>query len=844
MLLATGPAPAFHVRRAAPRAAGLAAASASAAATTWEVSPGSTGACTPADPNCATIQAAVNAASGGDTIQVAAGTYAEHVSVGKSLALSGAGAASTTVDGTQSGTVFTVNPGATVSLSGVTVSNGKGPSFDGGGIHNDRGMLSVTDITVSGNTSSFGGGINSSRGTLNITNSTVSGNSTFFSNGGGIRNGGVLNITNTTVSGNSASEGGGGIFNGSTLNVTDITVSGNSAKNGGGIHNGDGARMNLTDSTVGDNSALFGGGISNDGGTLSVTDSTVSGNSGGEGGGIANHHRVFARFIIGGVLNLTNSTVSHNSATSGGGGVFKSDFAGTIVNARNNIIADNTAPSAPDFRGALASQGHNLIGSTDGLTGATPADLTGLDPMLLPLGDYGGPTRTHALRPGSPAIDAGDDAVLLPPLNLTTDQRGSPRKVGSRVDIGAVEFNPGEDMRGIFQFGAATYTVGEGGGHVVITVTRVGQLGQAATVDFATADNDPGSLLPCGAATGNASSRCDYGATSGTLQFAPGDTAKTLTVIVNDDAFVEGAEAAGLLLGNPTGQSALGQQSAATLQITDDDTTPPTTNPIDDSQFFVRQHYHDFFSREPDAPGLAHWTNVIESCMGDAQCREVRRINVSGAFFLSIEFEQTGYLIERTYKAAYGDATGTSTLNGPHTLQVPIVRFEEFLPDTQRIGRGVVVLQPGWEAQLEANKVAFFREFVQRPRFLADYPLSLSPTDFVDRLNGRARGPLDAAERLALIDELTNNNTTEGRAGVLREVAEDSTLEAAEKNRAFVLMQYFGYLRRNPNSAPDSDYTGYEFWLGSLEKAGGNFVQAELVKAFISSIEYRSRFGQ
>jgi len=266
-------------------------------------------------------------------------------------------------------------------------------------------------------------------------------------------------------------------------------------------------------------------------------------------------------------------------------------------------------------------------------------------------------------------------------------------------------------------------------------------------------------------------------------------------------------------------------------------------NLIDNTQFFVAQQYRDFLSREPDASGLAHWTNVADNC-GDPDPL-VCRINVSAAFFLSIEFQETGYLVERFYKAAFGDAVGTSTLGGTtHTLAVPVIRFNEFLPDTQRIGRGVVVLAPGWEALLEANKVAYAQEFVQRPRFLAAFPTTMSATQFVDQLNQRAGFPLDAAERQALINELAaGSNSVAARASVLRKVAEDATLADAEKNRAFVLMQYFGYLRRNPNDPPDTDYTGYDFWLGNLEKFGGNFVQAELVKAFIQSTEYRQRFA-
>src|SRR5205085_11075590 len=127
---------------------------------------------------------------------------------------------------------------------------------------------------------------------------------------------------------------------------------------------------------------------------------------------------------------------------------------------------------------------------------------------------------------------------------------------------------------------------------------------------------------------------------------------------------------------------------------------------------FVRQHYHDFLNREPDAPGLQFWTNEIESCGADSACREVKRINVSAAFFLSIEFQETGYLVERIYKTAYGDATSPNVAG-----TVPVIRLNEFLPDTQRIGQGVIVGQGNWQQQLEDNKNAYALEFVRRQRF-------------------------------------------------------------------------------------------------------------------------------
>jgi hypothetical protein len=171
------------------------------------------------------------------------------------------------------------------------------------------------------------------------------------------------------------------------------------------------------------------------------------------------------------------------------------------------------------------------------------------------------------------------------------------------------------------------------------------------------------------------------------------------------------------------------------------------------------------------------------------------------------------------------------------------VRFQQFFPDTQEISRGLVVGATNWEQQLEANKQAFLLRFVQRPEFLARYPRTLSPAQFVDALNANAGGVLDASERQSLINELSANNTDAGRADVLREVAEDAGLVQQEFNRAFVLMQYFGYMRRNPNDPPDADFTGFNFWLGKLNEFNGNYIAAEMVKAFINSTEYRQRFG-
>ena len=267
-------------------------------------------------------------------------------------------------------------------------------------------------------------------------------------------------------------------------------------------------------------------------------------------------------------------------------------------------------------------------------------------------------------------------------------------------------------------------------------------------------------------------------------------------------------------------------------------------NKIFDSQFFVRQHYLDFLGRSPDSSGLGFWNNEIVSCALDQACIEVKRINVSAAFYLSIEFQETGYLAYRTYKTAFADPDGQAVINSqPTVIKVPRVRFNEFLSDTQQLGAGVQVGIGNWQQQLENNKQAYMLAFVQRGDFQTAFPASMSADAFVTQLDARAGGVLSAGEKASLIAILgATPNDLAKRAQVLRAVAEDDDLKTLEKNRAFVLMQYFGYLRRNPNDAPDNDHTGWKFWLDKLNAFNGNFVNAEMVKAFISSIEYQQRF--
>ena len=280
--------------------------------------------------------------------------------------------------------------------------------------------------------------------TVNIFGLTMS-NGNLGSSGGAVLNSGTLTLTNTIVSANTAGSGGGGLYNTGTLTLTNSTVSGNNGGNifeGGGIYNTSSSMLLLTNTTVSGNTAGdYGGGIFNNGGVAALADSTVSGNVGGQLGGA---------IVNGGTLTLTNCTVSGNNSGPGGHAVF--NFSNGTANIKNTIVAGNIVGSGagPDLGGSFDSQDYNLIGNTSGasFTGTTAHNITNVNAQLGPLANNGGPTQTHALLAGSPALDAGDNSVTGAPLNLSTDQRGAgfsrivdgpDADTTATVDIGALE---------------------------------------------------------------------------------------------------------------------------------------------------------------------------------------------------------------------------------------------------------------------------------------------------------------------------------------------------------------------------------------------------------------------
>lgn len=379
------------------------------------------------DSGAGSLRRAILDASSGDTINFAPSVTtvnltSDELVIDKNLTIIGPDANRLTVQRSTNAPEFRIfhirSNTVTVSISGITISNGSVSEGDGdGGGVRSAGRLTLSDSVISGNqafgTELFGGNggsVLNENGTMTITRCTISNNSAQYTGGS---------------SGDVGSSSGGGILNysGGSLTITNSTISGNSCS---------------TDDFFGEHSDIGdGGGIRNDG-SMTITNSTISGNSVAgsnpmDGGGISNR--------VSGNLQITSSTVVHNSASSGasafGGGI----FADGVTTTDSSIIALNSAPTGPDFTGGgdLQSTGYNIIGNdADAVINSQPTDQIGtpaapLDPLLEPLADNGGPTLTHALQSGSPAIDRGDPAA--PPQ----DQRGYGR--AGVPDIGAFEFN-------------------------------------------------------------------------------------------------------------------------------------------------------------------------------------------------------------------------------------------------------------------------------------------------------------------------------------------------------------------------------------------------------------------
>ena len=382
---------------------------------------------TTADSGEGSLRDVIAAAQSGDTIQFSAALNGQIITltsgelmIDKSVTITGPGVSQltvrrSTVAGTPAFRIFEVIAGRVVTIQGLTISNGYAPDSNppfrsGGGIYNSA--------------------------TLTMSNCALIGNRTDY-DGGGIYNdyyGTMLTMDNCTVNNNFASGYGGGIYSGGPLTITNCILSGNYGERGGGIYNA--TTLTLSNSTLGSNTAYYGGGIYDSHGsntTVTISNSTLSGNiANGKGGGIYDTTGMF----------LTHSTLSGNSADTGtGGGIYHDSgmFSAAFEIGNTILKAGTLGANIVNNSGTVTSHGYNLSSDEGGGALNGSGDLINTDPMLGPLQDNGGPTFTHELLIGSPAIDRGDPNFTPPPLY---DQRGYARVFNGRIDIGSLEVQP------------------------------------------------------------------------------------------------------------------------------------------------------------------------------------------------------------------------------------------------------------------------------------------------------------------------------------------------------------------------------------------------------------------
>jgi hypothetical protein len=363
------------------------------------------------------------------------------------------------------------------------------------------------------------------------------------------------------------------------------------------------------------------------------------------------------------------------------------------------------------------------------------------------------------------------------------------------------------------QLSQSTYHISEGSGFASITVTRTGDTASALAVNYSTLD--AAGLASCTQLNGQASERCDYSTTLGTLRWAAGEGAnKTFTIPVVDDRHQEGDEVLTVALSNPLGATISGAQSTATVIISDNGNDTGTSNPIDEHGFFINQQYLDFLGRLPDGGGFANWMATLGACPGGGygtQNPDCDRIKIAMSTFQSAEFQSRGYWAYRFYEVAFGRRPS----------------YSEFIPDMAQVGG------PKSPQEEALAKDQYMNEFVLRGAFVNGYAATVNnPTAYVDTLlqtAGLANHPL----RATLMAQLQGGQKT--RAQVLREIVESKEVEDRFYIRGFVSMMYYGFLRRDP------DQTGFQNYVNQLNQT---WDPRKVTFDFIYSAEYMGRFGK
>jgi glucose/arabinose dehydrogenase len=382
--------------------------------------------------------------------------------------------------------------------------------------------------------------------------------------------------------------------------------------------------------------------------------------------------------------------------------------------------------------------------------------------------------------------------------------------------------SPNASAAPIIEFTSGFVRVNENdlSGVATVTVTRGGNVLAAASVDYATSDTFGDA--PCQNNFGsNASGRCDYTPVVGTLRFAPGEQSKTVQIPLINDAYIEPGEIFTLTLRNPVGAS-LGAFSSSSIQILSDDSQTLPQNPIEDQSFFIRQQYIDFLGRVVEPAGFQFWDNRMNNCPAGQICD---RIDTSLRFFQSDEFQERGFYVYRLYDEVLG--------------RLP--RYAEFVPDMARLNG------PQTVAEQRLSKDAYLLNFINKAEFRSLYGQYLS-SDGLTAVNAAgfvnalcARAGITPASKQTLINNLQSG--ARDPAHTVEDFILSPELSAVGTrfyDRGFITMQYFGYLKRDPDSA------GFDFWVGQL--IGPNAPHRQdyrfMVGGFLQSDEYHFRFAR
>ena len=383
---------------------------------------------------------------------------------------------------------------------------------------------------------------------------------------------------------------------------------------------------------------------------------------------------------------------------------------------------------------------------------------------------------------------------------------------GAGGDVGSVTLNWSVQScaASFVQLSQPAYLVNESAGFVSIPIIRTGNIAGPATVNYATSDR--AGLVSCGVNNTFASERCDYATTVGTARFAAFENSTTVIIPIINDALVEGTETFDIALSAATGAS-LGANTSAIIGISDDDAAPAAQNPIDNFDFFVTQQYIDFLGRLPDETGFHNWVTTLSGCpnggFGEFDNPFCDRVHVSAGFFQSQEFQGRGYFAYRFYEVAL-DRRPT---------------YAEFVPDMALVGGPQ---SPESEA---LSKAAYTDAWMQRPEFKSRYD-GLTNSQYVNALETNAE--VTVTNKASLVAALDSSQMNRGQ--VLRNIVESQAVSDRFFNRAFVAMQYFGYLRRDP------DAVGFQNWVNTLNADPSNV--RHMIFGFLFSPEYRQRFGQ